>query len=587
VTSLLERVAARLERRTNPPPRAAVERFPTPGDLARFLRHDTVQTPMLDLIDAAIMAADSGEQTRWIINCPPQEGKSTRMQAAALWLLLRDPTRRVAFASYEQGLAQVSGLAIRQFIETHGGGISGSDDWDRDDVLDLALDPSRGAAGSWALAPADGLDNPGGVRSVGVGSGLTGRPVDVLIVDDPLKDAAQADSKKIRKNVKDWWESVAQTRILANAIVIVVQTRWHEDDLSGWLITEDDPTNPRWSVISVAAQALAPDPEQGIGEDPLGRAPGEWLESARGRTVADWEAKREAVGRGGRWWNALYQQRPAPPEGGVFKREWFKRDRIHELPPMRRITVMVDPADNTGTGDEAGLIVAGQAQDGRYVIIADYSAHYTVDGWFRRAYFALVEHEATSIRWESSLSGLHRSAKSTWKRIRHEARSLLDCWREVSNDPFPDEPVMAVVHEVARRLGNDEDTDEDTAVQRAQLLELWPWALGLRKLPPTGPAIDSVPAKGDKLQRAELVQPLYSNRQVSHLSFLSGLEHEMATWMVTQKSPNRMDALVHVLLFLSEGDGGASVVRNTETIARHQVGRPLSIPSSASVMRRR
>lgn len=586
MTSLLGRVADRRERRLNPQPTPCAQRFPTPGHLARYVRSDTVQTPMLDLVDAAIMEADSGEHRFWIINTPPQEGKSTRMQAAGLWLLGRDPTRRVVYAGYEQGLAQVSGLAIRQFVEVHGSPVPGRHDPDRDDVLGFRVDPARGAAGGWALAPSDTLERPGGVISVGVGSALTGKPADVLIVDDPIKDAKHADSETIRRNLKNWWESVATTRLGPNAIVIVVQTRWHEDDLAGWLISEDDPHHPKWKVLAVAAQAMAPDPERGIRPDPLGRPPGEWMVSARGRTAEDWERKRHDMGRGGRWWNAMYQQVPAPPEGGVFRREWFKRDRIHTLPEMRRVIVEVDPADNTGDGDEAGIIVAGTAVNGRHIVLADYSGHYTVGDWFRRAYFALMEHKATMLRWESSLSRLPVTARTTWKRLRWEARVLLETWEEMRGGPFPVDspPRMPVVAAAVAKLGTAEDDPEDEAAQREHLVDLWPYVLKVRKMPATGPRLSAHKAEGDKLQRAELAQPLYENRQVSHLGFLSGLEHEMATWMVTQKSPNRMDATVHALLHLSEGDSGSTVTRNQTALPRHLGVRGSTLPSSSSVM---
>lgn len=590
MTSLFERVADRRERRLSPQPTRCAQRFATPGELARYVRPDTIQTPMLDLIDNAIMQADSGEHLNWIINTPPQEGKSTRMQAAALWLLGRDPTRRVVFAGYEQGLAKVSGLAIRQFVETHGSAPPGRVDLDREDVLGFRVDPARGAAHWWALAGSEDLELPGSVTSVGIGSGLTGKAADVMIVDDPIKDAKHADSKVVRRNLKAWWESVTTTRLGRNAIVIVVQTRWHEDDLAGWLQEEDDPKNPKWKVLAISAQALAPDPVQKIGPDPLGREPGEWMISARGRTAADWVAKRHDMGRGGRWWNAMYQQRPSPPEGGVFKREWFKRDRIHELPAMRRVIVEVDPADNTGEGDEAGIIVAGTAVDGRHIVIADYSGHYTVARWFRRAYFALIEHGASILRWESSLSRLRESARSVWKGLRSEAHTLLGCWRELHpDDPFPADaaPDLGVVALAVAKLSRPLDGEEERTEQRDLLIELWPYVLAVLRTPSTGPRVQAHRAQGDKLQRAEMAEPLYSERQVSHLGFLPDLEHEMASWMVEQDSPNRMDAAVHALLELSSHDGGATVTANPYEIPRHLGVRSMTIPSSASVMTRR
>jgi hypothetical protein len=594
---LLERVAERFEERVNPPDLKALERFPSPGDLAKFVRNDTVQTPMLDLFDQAIIDADSGKHRRWIINTPPQEGKSTRAQAAALWLLLRDPSRRIAFASYEQGLARVSGLAIREYLEVHGSGYLGArHDPDREDVLGLALDPARGEATRWALAKTPKLERPGGVISVGVGSGFTGRPADVLFIDDPIKDPEAADSPKIRQKVIDWYLAVASTRLSTDAIVIVVQTRWHEQDLAGWLEAEDDPDHPEWRKIAIAAQAMAPNPELKIGPDPLGRAVGEWMVSARGRTAADWEKVKKRQGLGtSRWWFAMYQQAPAPPAGGVFQREWFRRDRLAVKPDMLRTLVMVDPADNTGKGDEAGIITGGITRDRKYAILADDSGHYTVDQWFRKAFCALFKHDANAVAWESSLSGLRRAAKRVWKRMRTEARALHDAWVMVHSHvgaPFPDrdhKPDPAVVDAAVSVLAQLEDDAEDAKMQRAKLMELWPYVNDVRATPVTGPRTIVKPARGSKTQRAEFIAPLYDNRDVVHVGHFPLLEHEMATWQVTQKSPNRMDALVHLLDEVSRSDGGSTIQgAKGQQVPRHTtVGGGQQVPTSSVGSNRR
>lgn len=586
---LLRRLADRFEQRVNPKPNETLLRFPTPGELARFVRNDTVQTPMLDKFDEAIVLADKGEQRRWIINCPPQEGKSTRAQAAALWLLLRDPSRRIAFASYEQSLARVSGLAVRQYLETHGSGYLGArKELDREDVLGLALDPVRGEASRWALAKTPTNPIPGGVLSVGVGSGFTGRPADVLFIDDPIKDAVAADSPKIRQNVIDWYQAVASTRLSSSAIVIVVQTRWHEHDLAGWLEAEDDPDDPVWRKLAVAAQAMKPNAEMKIGVDPLGREPGEFMVSARGRTVADWEKVKRSQGHGtSRWWFAMYQQAPARPEGGIFQREWFRRDRLSERPTMLRTLVMVDPADNEGDGDEAGIVVGGVMAGGRFAILADLSAHYTVDQWFRAAYFAFFEYDASAVCWEASLSGLKRSAKSTWKRLREEARALVTAWKQVFGEEavFPErdrEPRAAVLVAACAILAREEDDQADAKTQRAKLVKLWPYVRDVRAAPFTGPPIKSVTAKGNKSQRAEFIAPLYDNREVSHMGALATLEHQMATWQPGQDSPNQMDALVHLLSELSRSDGGTISRATGASLQRHAGVRQASqVPTSS------
>jgi predicted phage terminase large subunit-like protein len=267
----------------------------------------TVQTEALDVIDEALVEALTTPDSRLIISMSPQEGKSERVtKTGALYALLNNPDLRIGIASYAQTLAEGFGREIRNWIATNNG---------EEGTLDLGLRIARdnGAARRWQLA-----GHRGGVICVGIGSGLTGRPLDLLIIDDPFADAEQAESQYYRDRVWDWWQSVASTRLAPGAPVIVILTRWHEDDLAGRLKAAED--GHLWRVINIPALADH-DPAKGQ-VDPLGRKPGEWLRSARKRTVAQWEAIRIRVGS--RVFNALYQGRPSPDTGNVWRRGWWQ-----------------------------------------------------------------------------------------------------------------------------------------------------------------------------------------------------------------------------------------------------------------------
>lgn len=229
-------------------------------------------------------------------------------KAFPLWLLVHNPEARIAIASYEAGTARRWGRYIRNAIRTY-------------PQLGLKVREDTAAAHEWQL---DGHE--GGVYTVGVGGALTGRPVGgeleiitgarpmtsvggVLIIDDPLKGRAEADSATYREACMGWWQETASTRLAPGTPVVGIMTRWHEDDMAGQL-TRD----PRWTLVNIPAQAEE--------DDPLGRQPGEYLQSARGRTDAQWEQIKAQVGSRG--WNALYQGRPSPAEGGIFKRDWWK-----------------------------------------------------------------------------------------------------------------------------------------------------------------------------------------------------------------------------------------------------------------------
>jgi predicted phage terminase large subunit-like protein len=291
--------------------------FATPGELAKALDPATRQTAALDLIDAALVDVAEGRCDRLIISLPPQEGKSERCtHYGALFALLRNPDLRIGVVSYDQDTSQRFSYAIRNDILTFDGDEGTID-------LGLRLRTDSKAATRWNLA-----GRKGGVYAVGIGGALTGRPFDMLVIDDPVKDYRAADSTLLSETAWNWWMSVARPRLAPGAPVIVILTRWHEDDLAGRMLAkqaEDEASDlehhDRWRVVNIPAQA---DHDPGKGEtDPLGRAPGEYLDSARGRTREQWEATKAATSA--RIWAALYQGRPSPGEGALLKRHWWRR----------------------------------------------------------------------------------------------------------------------------------------------------------------------------------------------------------------------------------------------------------------------
>ena len=325
----LEIAAAQFE----PKPR----RFATPGELAKHLDPKTIQTPALDLIDRELVRLLDTRGGRLIVTVPPQQGKSTRIsQIFPVWVLDQKPDLPIIVASYGEQLAERNGSIIRDLI-----------DWNED--LSISVSKVTSAKKRWRLSGHDG-----GVLSAGVGSGMTGWASGLTIIDDPIKNRQEADSERYRERVWDWFREVALTRLAPAAPVVVVLTRWHEDDLVGRILAAEDAH--RWRVINIPALA---DHDLDKGEtDPLGRDPGEYLVSARtiedgGRhrpltpdeTTEYWEQIRVAVGT--RTWNALYQGRPAPTQGDIFHRDWWQEYEIPlwlERPDGTRIT--------TGIGDE-------------------------------------------------------------------------------------------------------------------------------------------------------------------------------------------------------------------------------------------
>lgn len=254
--------------------------------------------PHLDLIDSLIVEAVAGRApSRLIIEVPPRHGKSELISRhTPAWFLGCFPHKRVLLATYEADFAAQWGRRNRDLLEEHGAGLYG-----------IRVDGTSRAANRWDIE-----GHEGGMGTAGIGGPLTGKGADLLIIDDPVKNAEEAQSDTIRAKHWDWWQSTAATRLHPGAVVVILMTRWHEDDLAGRLLAqhEDDADEAGEAWTEVRLPALAEE------HDPLGREIGEALWPDR--FAASWlSRKRQEIGD--YWFNALYQGRPAALEGAILK----------------------------------------------------------------------------------------------------------------------------------------------------------------------------------------------------------------------------------------------------------------------------
>ena len=272
------------------------------AELAKRLDPKTIQTPALDLVDAELERLTATPDGRLIISIGPQEGKSSRVaKVFPVARLRQNPNTRIVLGSYGHDLARRNGRAVRDAIISN-------------PALGLRIRKDLSAQNEWQL---EGYD--GGVYAAGVGTALTGRPADLILLDDPVKDMEEADSQIMRDRVWDWWLATVSTRLAPGAQVVLIMTRWHEDDLVGRILAAED--GHLWRVVNIPAEADHDPNKDEV--DLLGREPGEFMVSARGRTELQWQAIKTRVGS--RVWASLYQGRPTPAAGGMFKREWFRR----------------------------------------------------------------------------------------------------------------------------------------------------------------------------------------------------------------------------------------------------------------------
>jgi predicted phage terminase large subunit-like protein len=166
----------------------------------------------------------------------------------------------------------------------------------------------------------------------------------MLIVDDPVKNAEDANSETMRERTWDWWLSTAYTRLEPDGSALVIQTRWHEDDLTGRLIAEMEAGGEQWVVLNLPALAEA--------EDVIGRKVGDALWPKRFPME---RLKQIEQTIGPYWWHALYQQRPTPLEGAILQRSWMQR-RYVTPPAMERIIQTVDTATKIGQENDYSVI---------------------------------------------------------------------------------------------------------------------------------------------------------------------------------------------------------------------------------------
>ena len=277
------------------------------------------------MVAAALEDIAAGTCGRLMVFMPPRHGKSElASRRFPAWYLGKRPDRQIIAASYNGDLAADFGREVRNIVASQAYGA----------LFETRLAADSQAANRWHT------DAGGMYAAAGVGTAITGRGAHVFLIDDPIKDREEADSEIVRRKVWDWYRSVAYTRLMPGGAVVLIQTRWHEDDLAGRLLAGmDDSSGDTWRVVSLpaldeAGEALWP---AWYAADDLARI-------------------RQVIGE--REWSALYQQRPTPEEGDYFRREWL---RWYDTPPKPETLRVYGASDYAVTADGGDFTVHGVA----------------------------------------------------------------------------------------------------------------------------------------------------------------------------------------------------------------------------------
>jgi predicted phage terminase large subunit-like protein len=293
---------------------------------------------LLDRLDSVCR----GEIDRLMVLMPPGSAKSTYASLLfPAWWFTQHPASSMIATSHTASMAEHFGRQVRELVREYG------------DLLGYGLHASRKAAGHWQTT------DKGEYFAAGIRGPLVGRRADLVVIDDPIKSQAEADSPVLRERLWSWYRFDLTTRLKPRGRIVLIVTRWHEDDLAGRLLAQ----NPaEWHVIRLPALAEE--------NDPLRRQPGTPL-------WPDWEDERALMRRrdtiGERAWSALYQQSPRPIVGSLFKTECID---ILDAVPTRSDGMVVrawDLAATAATGGNdpdwtAGVKLTRQ-QSGRFIVL--------------------------------------------------------------------------------------------------------------------------------------------------------------------------------------------------------------------------
>ncbi|MCX4792503.1 terminase family protein [Streptomyces sp. NBC_01221] len=455
----------------------------SPGAMASVLTEGReLQAPHLNLIDQAFQRIAAGEKLQVMLTMPPRHGKSQRASRwGPLWYLRRHPEHRVMIASYGADLAEGHGRWVRDQLREY------------PTALGVRLHSGSHAANRFDLEQRRGSSVTGGMVTAGVGGGLTGKGFNLGIIDDPFKGNDDSGSPAQRDRVYDWYRSVFYTRRAPGASILLINTRWHEDDLSGRLLAHEP---ERWIQIDLPAIA-------DNANDALGRSLGQalWPSQYDETDLAD---TRQTLGE--RIWYAMYQQKPRPLEGGVWKWAWITNSRMDPkawpgITPTR-VVVAVDTAggdtvrrDSAGN-DEVGLVCAARDAEGHLYVLDDRSRNMGAETWGTEVCQLAIDRQADAIVIEKNFGG------------DMAAQIVRQAWSELEREGGTSRMLM--------------------------------------------PAIIEVHAKQGKRLRAEPIAQLYKQGLVHHVGEHTELEGQLVTWIPGMDSPDRMDAAVHGLTELAD-----------------------------------
>ena len=347
----------------------------------------------------------TGELPRAMFFLPPGASKSSYGSVVApTWAMGRTPDLKIILASYGADLARKHGRRARQIVRSP----------QYKNITGSTISSDTAAADDWAIT------NGSEYMACGILSGVTGNRAHGLIIDDPIRGRADADSEVIRERTWGAYKDDLLTRLVPGGWEILIATRWHEDDLAGRILPDKYAGESGlircrdgrdWYVVCLPAQCERQD-------DPLGRAIGEylWPEWFSEEHFAPFKAQ-------SRTWNALFQQRPQPDQGTYFQREWFESKRYHpgEQPKNLHIYGSSDYAVSDDDGDFTEHGVLGLDSDTDIWVLDWWAKQAEADVWIDTELDLIKKHKPFCWFGEA---GVIKKAINPFLRARMQQRAI-------------------------------------------------------------------------------------------------------------------------------------------------------------------
>ncbi|MEP3248048.1 MAG: phage terminase large subunit [Sneathiella sp.] len=311
--------------------------MPDPEDIDNSELTQFKVEPHHQLLAEALERVERGEILRLAVSMPPQHGKSElATRRFPSWVIGRNPWKKIMLGTYNQDFANDFGSQIREIVNSP----------QHQSVFDTKF--LKGSKAKDFLVTTE----RGQLAMLGRGGSGTGKPADLFLIDDPLKDAKEAESPTIRKDLWEWFTKVAYTRCHVLTAIVIIHTRWNEDDLIGRIVDPDHPKHDPeiakdWTYINIPAI---------LGDDnvtrALGKKPGEALWPER-FPLSHLETARRMNPRG---FSALYQGKPSPDDGDYFKKDMLIGYDRDELPKNLRKYGASDHAVTTKQENDATVL---------------------------------------------------------------------------------------------------------------------------------------------------------------------------------------------------------------------------------------